>query len=132
MFDVRKRWVRDRLLRGAGVAALACGWLALRWLFHVAGLRPHQDPSAFEFAAAALGFICLSAGALLATLGEHIFDRVETSERWARRPYAGSEEDRGLRGCPVQAEPSPRLKAGVTTVQPQRDRLQAPLLRESH
>ena len=62
----------------------------MRWLFHAAGLRQHQDPSFTEFAAAALGFLCFSVGAALTAIGEHIFDQVEISERWARRPYSPS------------------------------------------
>ena len=66
----------------------------MRWLFHAPDLRQHQDPTLIEFATAALGFLCFSAGGALTTLGEHIFDQVEISERWARRPYSPSKENR--------------------------------------
>ena len=95
MFDAHKGWVRDSLLRGAGVLSLVCGGLLIRWLFNSADLRQHHDPSLIEFAAAALGFLFLSAGAVLTTLGEHIFDQVEISERWAKRAYDLREERHG-------------------------------------
>ena len=95
MFDAHKGSFGDLLLRGAGIVSLICGWLLMRWLFHSAGLRLHHDPSLVEFAAAALGFLCLSGGGILTTLGEHIFDHVEISERWARRAYDIREEKRG-------------------------------------
>ena len=96
MFDAHKGWVRDALLRGAGVVLLASGGLLMSWLFQSTALRQHNnDPSFTQFAAAALGFLCLSAGAVLVTLGEHIFDHVEISERWARRAYDLREEKHG-------------------------------------
>lgn len=88
MFEIRKGWLRDLLLRGAGLCLLACCWLLMSWLFHSANLRQHHDPTFVECAAAATGFLCFSVGATLASLGDHIFDQVEISERWARRPDA--------------------------------------------
>lgn len=85
MVDARKDWIRGAFLRGAGAVLLAACWLLMRWLSHSATLRQHHDPSSGEFAAAALGFLCFSAGGVLVVLGGHIFDRVEVSERWARR-----------------------------------------------
>lgn len=59
----------------------------MNWLFHAGDLRRHGDPTIIEFAAAATGFLCFSAGGALTALGKHIFDQVEISERWASRPY---------------------------------------------
>lgn len=87
MFEIRKGWLRDLLLRGAGLCLLICCWLLMSWLFHSANLR-HHDPTFVECAATAAGFLCFSAGATLASLGEHIFDQVEISERWAKPPDA--------------------------------------------
>ena len=70
---------------------LAAGGLLMSWLFHSPNLHRQHDLSFTEFGAAALGFLCLSAGALLTTLGEHVFDQVEISERWARRPPSSSQ-----------------------------------------
>lgn len=95
MFDAHKGLVRDSLLRGAGVISLVSGGLLMSWLFNSVGRHQHQDASLIEFGAAAVGFLCLSAGAILTTLGEHVFDRVEISERWARRAYDLHEQKRG-------------------------------------
>ena len=100
MFDAHKGWVRDSLLRSAGLALLVLGWLLMRWLFHTPDLHRHHDPSLAELAAAALSFLCLSAAALLITLGEHVFDRVEISERWTRHPLSSS-QDRAAKSPPA-------------------------------
>lgn len=84
--------VRDMLLRAAGVALLACCWATLAWLFRHAHPRQHQDPSFVAYMAAATGFLCFSAGAVLTALGAHVFDQVEVSERWARQSWPRPDE----------------------------------------
>ena len=85
MVDARKVWRQDVVLRITGMILVACCWLLMRWLVHSANLRAHHDPSLLQFVAAAAGFLCVSAGSALTTLGAHVFDEVEVSERWARR-----------------------------------------------
>lgn len=81
---VRREWVRDALLRAAGLALLACCWGLIGWLFRHAR---HADPTFVDGMAAAAGYVCFCVGAILSVLGEHVFDPVEISERWAtRRP----------------------------------------------
>ena len=74
--------LRDFWLRLAGVGALLLGGLALRWLF---GDLAALAPVALDYAAAAIGFLCSSAGAVLFVLGAHVFTSVAVAERWARR-----------------------------------------------
>ena len=69
---------------------LGCWWLVVRWLLHSVILHPHQDATLLQCGAAAAGFLCFSAGAVLAAIGAHIFDEVELSDRWARCSFARS------------------------------------------
>ena len=92
MFEARHGWVRDSLLRGAGVVLLMMCWLLTDRLFHSATLRQHHDPSLADSALAALGFLSFGAGGVLTTLGEHILDEIEISERWATHVYAAPGE----------------------------------------
>jgi cytochrome c oxidase assembly factor CtaG len=73
------------LLRVAGVAILALAWLAAAALHSraMAAGAPTRDAVAWLLACSA--FLCGSAGAGLAVLGPHIFDRIQVSRRW-RRP----------------------------------------------
>ena len=82
MFDSREGWAGDLFLRAAGLALLAGCWLSMRWLFHAGHHAVPDDMTAPDFAAAAAGFLCFSAGGALATFGRHLLDRVESSERW--------------------------------------------------
>ncbi len=64
---------------------LACCGILMHWLFHAENLRQQHDPTLLQMAGAAIGFFCFSTGATLAAIGNHIFDRVEISQRWARQ-----------------------------------------------
>ena len=77
-------WVRDVLLRALGLLLLTCCWLLMSWLFSSAPADHPHELNVPEFAAAALGFLCFSAGAALSVVGIHLFGQVEISQRWAR------------------------------------------------
>ena len=85
MVNLRQGWGRDLLLRAAGLGLLACSWLLMRWLFRSSEVNYRHASTLVQMAAAAVGFVCFSAGATLASIGQHVFDQVEVSTRWARR-----------------------------------------------
>ncbi len=71
------------LLRLAGVGLLVFAWFAGYALFHRTALGS-IDRDAIAFLLAALIFLLGSAGAALALLGRHLFDRVELARQWSR------------------------------------------------
>jgi hypothetical protein len=78
----RNEWTRDAALRLAGVALLTVVWLVGRlWMHHLHG-HPANDTSLFELLLGILLFAGASGGMILVSLGHHIFDQVELSERW--------------------------------------------------
>lgn len=79
-------FTQDLTLRAFGLLLLALGVLATRYLFHMVHMLPRHEASPAEMGLAAISFMSLSAGAALTSLGAHIFDEVEISARWARRP----------------------------------------------
>jgi hypothetical protein len=81
-----RRSARDLALRAAGLLFLVVAFMALRHMIALVHLRSPHEASLGEMAFAAAGFLGLSAGSTLATLGAHIFDEVEISERWMRLP----------------------------------------------
>lgn len=85
MFKKTTTKARDGGIRAAGALLLLFGWVLLRWLFKVAS-PPSHDATMLQYAAAGCGFICLSLGGVFLALGDHIFDEVEVSARWANRP----------------------------------------------
>ena len=100
MVETARFWKHDAVLRIAGMLLVATCWLLMRWLVHSANLRAHRDPALLELAAAAAGFLCVSTGSALTTLGAHVFDEVEVSERWVRRRYVRPPRDGG-EACPA-------------------------------
>ena len=101
MVDGYKQWFRATLLRGAGLAPLAGCWLLMSWLLNTARLALQGHPSLVQVAAATGCFLCFSGGAALTVLGTHLFDRVEVSTRWARRPrvsFGDGREDPARKG----------------------------------
>ncbi|WP_294054935.1 hypothetical protein [Sphingomonas sp.] len=73
-------------LRLAGVALLVLAWLtAVTLRARVLAVPAERDGLAYFLAAAT--FLSASGGTLLATLGRHVFDRVEVARRWSR--YVG-------------------------------------------
>ena len=69
----------DLSLRASGVLLLAIAVTALHLL-----ARLNPQTSALAIPLATIGFLCASAGAMLAIVGHHIHDRVEISARWQR------------------------------------------------
>jgi len=87
---------QDLGLRAMGLLLLAIGALAMRHLFAGAPVPHRHVASAAEMALAAIGFLGLSLGAPLLLLGAHLFDEVELSERWRRRPVPVGRRDRRM------------------------------------
>lgn len=82
---VRPGLARDLLLRAAGLVMLACCWLLAAWLVQGAKVRPHDAPGALSCLAGAAAYLCFALGGMLTALGEHVFDQVPISRRWARQ-----------------------------------------------
>jgi hypothetical protein len=76
----------DPALRAAGLTLIILAVLALHLMVGLVHLRPPHEASMGEMALAAAGFLGLSAGSTLITLGTHIFDEIAISERWMLRP----------------------------------------------
>jgi hypothetical protein len=78
----RNGLARDAALRLAGLALLTVVWLVGRlWMHHLHG-HPANDTSLFELLLGILLFAGASGAVILVSLGRHIFDEVELSERW--------------------------------------------------
>jgi len=71
----------DTALRLGGLALLCGAALIARHLFAAADPQARARASAYFFAL--IGMIGASAGAAMAALGRHLFDKVELSARWA-------------------------------------------------
>lgn len=79
----------DVAIRLIGLFALPIGACSITWLYHlVHATRAHQG-TLVELGLAATGFLCLSIGSALLSLGAHLFDEEEVSARWTRRRDAG-------------------------------------------
>lgn len=83
------RW----LLRVVGLLALLTSWRACAWLRALLHRNP-SDHSVIVYLLALAAFCCASAGAALLFVGHHLFDKVQISERWVRRPPQGADPDR--------------------------------------
>ncbi|RVT93266.1 hypothetical protein [Sphingomonas crocodyli] len=79
------RVIRDMGLRLGGAALVTAGVFALGRAEALEKLGP-LHPGIEEYVLAAIGFLALSAGAMLLIMGIHIFDRVPLSSRWANIP----------------------------------------------
>ena len=88
MQDWHHRRSTDVGLRLGGAMLCGISWLAIRTFVHIRLATLPASPGLLAFALATLGFICASAGSALLTIGHHIFDEVEVSERWRSRPAA--------------------------------------------
>ena len=69
----------DLSLRAGGILSLAIAVAALHTL-----ARLHSASGVVAFMLATTGFLCASAGAMLAIVGAHIHDPVRVSARWQR------------------------------------------------
>lgn len=76
----------DIILRLCGAALALLSFLAIRHLCHLAAAHPGAKPGVLELSLAAVGFLGGSGGAGLLALGNHIFDPVQISQRWAQAP----------------------------------------------
>ena len=88
MDDWHHDWKADIGLRLCGATSCGLSYLAIHSLVALRltdGQLPH---GALPFFLAAVGFLCASAGAVLLSLGHHIFDQVEISARWRTKPPA--------------------------------------------
>lgn len=81
----RHEWWKDKGLRFAGLVLLAVAFLAIRYLVDLVPPHSSHEATWIELALAAVGFLGASLGGILVTLGAHIFDKVEISERWRTR-----------------------------------------------
>lgn len=75
----------DAVLRLSGLVMALVAYLAIRHLAHHHQAQIAHEPALIDFACAAIGFLGLSASAVLTLLGRHIFDQVQISKRWVRR-----------------------------------------------
>ena len=82
-----QHWHHDRRvdigLRAGGILLCGLSCLSVRGLIALHLPQAHDEPGVEAFAFAAAAFLCGSLGAVLLTLGRHIFDKVEISQRWA-------------------------------------------------
>lgn len=113
MMSDPKGWRRSRRtdlwLRLAGVLLLGVAALAIRMLLGRTSAATYPD--ALDYLLATVSFVGASAGAGLLALGRHIFDEVEVSERWRRRP-AGTFEPRSSTLPPYTVFPFAREDEG--------------------
>ncbi|RXD03596.1 hypothetical protein EQZ23_14795 [Sphingomonas sp. UV9] len=84
MTDLR-RLRTDLSLRASGIPLLAVAVTAIHTL-----ARLHPPISVLAFLLATIGFLCASAGAMLAIVGHHIHDRIQVSARWQRAERQGA------------------------------------------
>ncbi|WP_380782102.1 hypothetical protein [Sphingomonas sp. R86520] len=78
MTDAR-RLRTDLSLRVSGILSLAIAATAIHTL-----ARLYPQTGALAFLLATIGFLCVSAGAVLVVVGGHIHDPVRISARWQR------------------------------------------------
>ncbi|MGH6614645.1 hypothetical protein [Sphingomonas sp.] len=83
--DWRHGRVADISLRAAGFTMLGLAGISIHALTALRAGLSQGSPPPWVFGLAMIGFIGASFGSALVVLGRHIFDRVEISERWARR-----------------------------------------------
>jgi hypothetical protein len=71
-------------LRAAGLVLLAIAYWAGSALYRrFAGSLAHPP---LEYLLASVTIVCTSGGAAMTVMGHHLFDQVEVSSRWAKRP----------------------------------------------
>ena len=96
-------WHRTRRgdlgLRALGSGACALSYLSIRHLMALHDADPaHWSPDVLAYALTAIGFLGASGGSATTIMGKHIFDQVEISERWRRRPDGFSSSSIGPTG----------------------------------
>lgn len=88
MDDWHHDWKTDIGLRLCGTMSCGISYLAIHSLMALRLANGQLPEGVLPFFLAAVGFLCASAGAVLLSLGHHIFDQVEISERWRAKPPA--------------------------------------------
>ena len=74
----------DLGLRASGL--LLC-WISYAAIARLVALHvPPQSAEALAYGLAAIGFIAASGGSAMLFLGHHLFDEIEVSARWRRKP----------------------------------------------
>lgn len=89
---IRQSRSHNVAIRLAGLAVLPIGAFSINWLYHLVHIAPAHEGTLAELGLAAAGFLCLSMGSVLLSLGSHLFDEVKVSARWAPRPGAGLQQ----------------------------------------
>lgn len=79
---------RDVSIRAAGAFCCISAYLAAGELANLRPSTPGTQPAAIAYLLAAIAFLGASLGTALAVLGHHVFDEIEVSDRWKRRPPA--------------------------------------------
>ena len=74
-------------LRQLGVLLLLGAYTAGKHLLAI-GAGHHGDQPPLVYCLALVTFLCGSSGSALVVNGHHLFDKIEISERWRRRPPA--------------------------------------------
>ena len=74
----------DLALRALGLLFCSIAYSAISQL--CALLISPQTIGALAYSLAMIGFLAASGGSVLVMLGHHLFDEIEVSERWRRRP----------------------------------------------
>ena len=74
-------------LRQLGVLLLLGAYTAGKHVLAMGG-RHHGDQPPLVYLLALITFLCGSAGSALLVHGHHLFDKIEVSERWRKRPPA--------------------------------------------
>jgi hypothetical protein len=75
----------DIRLRLTGLLLVGLAIAILYWITKLVGGDGSHPGTNFEYLLALIGFVSASAGSVLLTLGRHIFDRAELSDRWKPR-----------------------------------------------
>lgn len=83
MTEWHRRRRGDLGLRALGLATCALSYGSFQHLMamHVAD-PAHWSPGLLAYVLTATGFLAASAGSAMVTLGTHLFDKIEVSERW--------------------------------------------------
>lgn len=98
-------WARDIILRGVGIGLSILSMFAAYRLYFMVHALPGHQASPEEMGIGAVAFLCASTSAVLVPLGNHIFDDVRISARWAARmDVADAQGGMGSGGTEVQVD----------------------------
>lgn len=74
----------DLGLRVVGLILCGMAYLAIARLFALHPPAPPKSAGALAYGLATIGFLGGSVGGAMTTLGHHLFDEIEISDRWRR------------------------------------------------